>query len=174
MLQLHSFIKALRQKIGLSQRLFATSASISFRQLQRIEKGESDITLTKFLSMLDTFGLKLTIEPEQPNWMTLAYFGMPITCHDHTEVNYSEKELVRNITICAPYLAIKNTDISLQRARDAFKALLLALMTHYPTKFKKIVRKSKLDLIKLFNLHQISGRDIKLRNICVARLAAVI
>jgi len=57
------------------------------------------------------------------------------------------------------------------RHLDAFKTLLLALKIYYPSKFRQIEDSNGIELIALFDLDNISGRDIKYRNICLFNLS---
>ena len=61
MIKAGKFIKELRTKKNLSQRKFAQLTNISYRQIQRIENSQSDITLNKLNNILGNFELELKI-----------------------------------------------------------------------------------------------------------------
>src|SRR5712672_2377647 len=78
MLSPSQILKKLRASRKLSQRQFAKRAAISFRQLQRVEREQSDITIGKLVFLLNRFGLELAVRTCEPDWRILCYFGLPI------------------------------------------------------------------------------------------------
>ena len=163
-------IKDLRNKRGLSQRDFAKLVHMSYRQIQRLEMQESDITLKKFENILRIFGLDLKIAALEPDWEALANFGLPISIRKRRRYTY--KSVKRNIIMAAYFLKEYRPNNKYYRSYDAFKSLLLALKTHYPTKFYEIENKTGRDMLDAYELNKIQGRDIKLRNICLSNLSS--
>lgn len=163
------FIKQLRKKENLSQRKLAELTGISCRQIQRIEHSRSDITLQKLELILDKFGMELKTSPAEPDWKALAYFGMPLNISGYTGQKYKYNVISRNICMASAFLSENRYNPLYARHYDAFKALILALKTHYPSRLEAIREKYKIYL-SAFNLSQIQGRHIKLRNICLPLL----
>jgi hypothetical protein len=81
------------------------------------------------------------------------------------------RRLINNIIPASLFLIENRNEPEYIRYSDAFKALLLVFKIHYPSIFLVIENKAGLELTELFNLENVSGRDIKLRNICLSRVA---
>lgn len=170
MFKADTFIKQLRKKENLSQRKLAQISGISYRQIQRIEQAKSGITLGKLESIIEKFGLELKTSAIAPDWNALFYFGMPLNVSGNPKRKYRYNTIVRNIYLASEFLFENKYNAVYARHYDSFKALLLALKTHYPSKFNEIKNKYKTDF-PAFDLFQLQGRHIKLRNICLSRLA---
>lgn len=108
---------------------------------------------------------------KEPDWNILILYGLPMNIQHSTKPDFSYNAVIKNIVLASRFLADKKGDVAYQRNFDAFKALLLSLKIHYPTKFKQIEYKTGMELTGLFDLNNISGRDIKLRNICLYTIA---
>lgn len=106
---------------------------------------------------------------KEPDWELLIEFGLPLNHSETGDKNYSADTVIENIVIASEFL-LRNQDTDYNRNYDAFRGLLLALKTHYPTMFAETKKKSGKDLTELFDLDNISGRDIKLRNICLTKI----
>lgn len=165
-------IKEIREEKKLSQRRMAEIAGISFRQIQRLENSKSDITLKKFQDMLNAFGLRLAIFSKEPDWNALVSFGLPIDIKNKKNNKYKYSDIEKNIIIAARFLIENRNNLSYQRHYDAFKGMLLALKTHYPSRFDDIEKRCPVELYQTYKLERIKGRHIKLRNICLAVMSA--
>ncbi len=174
MINTGKFIKELRTKRKLSQRKFANLTNISYRQIQRIENSQSDITLGKFKKILGRLGFEIIIKAKEPDWNALHSIGMPLNLKDYRDNKYSYKIMVKNIIFAAQFLIENRENINYQRHYDSFKALLLALKIHYPTRFARIENDFNVDFSASFELINIYGRHIKLRNICIYDLSKYI
>ncbi len=164
-------IAGLRRREGLAQRAFAAKAGMSFRQVQRIEKGESDITLSKLIGVAKRFGLELALTDSEPRWEALASMGMPLEACGAMVGRCSRRAAEEAVVRAIRFLSRVDSDARYGRHRDAFKALLLALATHYPSRFAEYRRRSGVDVETVFDMNEIVGRDIKLRNLCLPALA---
>ena len=172
MINLGSFIKELRNEKNLSQRELARFANISYRQIQRIENCQSDITLGKFCIFLQKFGLDLKVVAKEPDWNVLFNFGLPLNIDNNRKRKYKYKTVVKNIILSSYFLLENKHNVNYMRHYDSFKALLLALRTHYPSKFRKIEDEYRINFSTSFDLNNIQGKHIKLRNICVFNLSS--
>ena len=113
----------------------------------------------------------MSVTATEPDWNLLSEFGLPINIRQSGKTHYSYDTVINNIILASLFLIENRNDPEYNRYSDAFKALLLVLKIHYPTKFLEIENKAGLELTCLFNLDNVSGRDIKLRNICLSRVA---
>lgn len=164
-------IRGLRSGSGLSQRKFARLAGLSFRQVQRLEKGESDITLGKFNALLDGLDLAMTVTAREPDWNALCYMGMPLSAFRAGKRRYGPRVVGRNLALALRFLPGKSGDARFQRHYDAFRVMLLAILGHYPTRFRRLESEQGMDIASEFRLRDVTGRMIKLRNICLPRLS---
>jgi transcriptional regulator with XRE-family HTH domain len=171
MTDLGTFLKGLRKKNNLSQRGLAAASGISFRQIQRIEYAQSDITLKKLTGLLGKFGFEIKITSKEPDWDALISFGLPANMSGIKNKKYKYSEILKNIICASRFLSENKHDMNYARRYDAFKAMLLALKTHYPARFREIEQKHFADLSHTFQLKKIEGRHIKLRNICLGGMS---
>lgn len=171
MLKLNNYIKELRARRSISQRRLAVISNISFRQIQRLEKMQTDITVKKLDKFLNKFGSELKIKPKEPNWNVLFNFGLPLNIKNTSIKKYSYKKIKESIIAASDFLYENKYNVNYMRNYDSFKALLLALKTHYPSEFTKLENDFKIDFSKSFSLDKIEGRDIKLRNISLSMIS---
>ncbi len=113
----------------------------------------------------------MSVTTKEPDWNLLSAFGLPINIRQFGKTHYSYDTVINNIIFASLFLIENRNDPEYNRYSDAFKALLLVLKIHYPSKFLEIENKAGFELTGLFNLDNVSGRDIKLRNICLSRVA---
>jgi hypothetical protein len=112
----------------------------------------------------------MTVSKNEPDWGILSVFGMPINIAQTGEPEISYDDAIQNIVYASEFLTENRRDTDYSRHYDAFKALLLALKIHYPSKFLAIENRGGFDLTDLFKLNDISGRDIKLQRICLSKI----
>ena len=158
-------IRKLREENRVSQRRFADATGMSYRQVQRIEKGESDITMGKFLGILHTFDRDLKLIRREPDWNTLVDFGLPVRMGLGKRKKYDFPKVIDVLISSVFFLDENKQAFRHQRIFDAFISLLLTLKTHYPTIFRFLREQTGRDLDSVFELQSILGRHIKLRNI---------
>jgi len=167
------FLKVLRVETGLSQRELAKLSKVSFRQIQRIEKGQCDPSLGLADLLFKQFRVELKPLYEEPDWGFLSSIGWPMID------SYQQKERAKRVSwtrvsgeiiYAAKYILRNRNEFSDDRHFDAMKALLFALKTHYPTKFRELEAILGPKFLKPYELAEIRGRDIKLRNISLGRL----
>lgn len=113
----------------------------------------------------------MTISADEPDWNVLCSFGLPMNMAQSAESHFPHAAVIENIITASSFLIENRSNINYHRYFDAFKAMLLALKIHYPSKFSEIEKQAGINLSDKFNLDNISGRDIKLRNICLTRIA---
>ena len=164
-------VKNLRAATGLSQRDFARRSSISFRQLQRVESGLSDMTWQSLQAVTKTWNLELGVAPSEPDWNCLTYFGLAIHDENTAPMRSSLPQFFENLQRAIIFLNFQRTEPAFHRHRDALKGLLLSLWTHYPSIFNAFQKKYGLPIAKLFRFDLILGRHIKLRNISLELFA---
>lgn len=104
-----------------------------------------------------------------PEWDILTAFGLPLNSRNEEGFIPDYKTVFDNMIIASRYLA---GAASKDRYYESFKALLISLRIHYPTEFSKIEKASGLNLSESFHLDEITGREIKLRNISLALISS--
>lgn len=114
----------------------------------------------------------MTDSIKEPDWEILSVFGMPINIVQTGKSEISYDAIIHNIIYASEFLKDNRNNSDYNRHYDAFKAMLLALKIHYPSKYNEIENKTGADLTSLFDLNIISGRDIKLQRISVSGIAA--
>lgn len=165
-------LRQLREEINLSQRSFAEMTGVSFRQIQRIEIGECDPSLGTAQILLKAFKAELVETYQEPNWNLLSKIGLPLTTQRSTKIKQklTWATISHEISYAAKYLYEHKNNAGGERYFDSLKALLLALKTHYPSKFKNLKSELQSSWLRYLDLESIRGRDIKLRNICLGIL----
>jgi hypothetical protein len=113
----------------------------------------------------------MTVSKNEPDWEILSVFGMPINIAQTGEPEISYDDIIQNIIYASEFLTKNRSNTDYNRYYDAFKAMLLALKIHYPSKYFEIENKTGSDLNALFDLNIISGRDIKLQRISLSQIS---
>jgi hypothetical protein len=113
----------------------------------------------------------MTYSIKEPDWEILTIFGMPINIIQTGKTDISYSQVFQNIISASSFLLKNISNTNYNRHYDAFKAMLLALKIHYPSKYAEIEKKTGSDFTSLFDLNNISGRDIKLQRISLSKIA---
>lgn len=108
----------------------------------------------------------------KPDWSILINFGLPVNPRQETHDTPGYVSVVQQIINAAKFLSGTDDIPHNSRYYDSFKALLLALKIHYPSEFRKIENSAGMDFVKSFELDNISGRHIKLRNIALSLISS--
>jgi len=110
----------------------------------------------------------MTAKTKEPDWNVLFNFGLPMNIAQSGNIVSQYEEVFKNIVLSSHFLIENKNNINYNRYSDSFKALLLALKIHYPSKFIEIENRTGFDLTVSFNLDNVSVRDIKLRRLCLS------
>lgn len=161
-------IKKIRHRMNYSQRELARMSLVSFPQIQRIENNIEHTTVKTFKKLLSVFEKDIKIVSKEPKWDNLYSCGIPLTT---THSPKSKINFLKSILTAHDFLAENFYNPHFERHKDAYKAFLLALYTHYPTKFKNIELLLGMNLKKTWSLDKYEGKHIKLRNISLALLS---
>ncbi len=113
----------------------------------------------------------MTDSIKEPDWKILSVFGMPINIVQTGKSGITYTMVFNNIILASEFLTETRYNLDYNRHYDAFKAMLLALKIHYPSKYSEIEKKTGSDLNALFDLNIISGRDIKLQRISLSEIS---
>lgn len=168
-------LRQLRSEHGISQRALAREGVLSFAQIQRVEHGTRDIYLDRASRLLGRFGYELKIARREPCWQILCEAGLPLYLTEEVHrasVPIDEHNLFEQMERAHLYLQENLTDRALAKHRDAYKALLFALRSHYMSVFAQLTGRLG-DLATMWELDRITGKDLKLRDIAVSRISAV-
>lgn len=144
---------------------------ISFRQVQRIEHGQSDISWCKLSTLLSRFGFEPNVAPTDPNWEVLCAFGLALDLGASKRTAASIRTFLIELDRAMTFVLEHRDNSNYARHADCIKALLLALKLHYPALFRKLEKQNFRKISDCFKLNQIEGRHIKLRNISLGLLA---
>lgn len=165
MLSPSRLLQQVRAEHNLSQRVLARLAPISFRQLQRVEQGWSDITVGKLDPLLRRFGLELAVKAREPKWKVLCYFGLPMA--GYRPAKSSVHQFLSALAQACAFFSERGPEPAWARHFDALKALLFALQIHYPTLYARLRKRPGPDFEVVFRMDEVEGRHIKLRNIAL-------
>lgn len=170
-----ALLKTYRELHSVSQRKLAEETGISFRQIQRIESGECDPSFETTLDILGYYGADIQLVLNEPNWDLLARMGWPVSLSASKGPKYEEpltwKKGLREISRASIFIYLNSAERFMEREYDGMKALLFALKTHYPSRFKELKKTLGSDCLEWFELNKIRGRDIKLRNIALGTIS---
>lgn len=109
-------------------------------------------------------------ERKIPDWNVLMSFGLPLNRRDADGSVPDYDAVIDNIILASRYLEDNQNHTG--RYYDSFRALLLSLKIHYPTEYRRIEHMAGLNFIESFDLTNITGRDIKLRNISLGFISS--
>ena len=107
--------------------------------------------------------------PPQPDWDELIKLGFPLSTENMSGIvdHFDSTLFFHQINRSLDFLSFHNETAEFQRHRDAMKGFILALKTHYNTLFQQINHPFANSLAQ----ESVQGRDIKLRNIALERVA---
>lgn len=163
-------LKHRRLEMGLSQVALAAESGVSLPSIQLIEAGRGNPSWETLEKLFHVVELSVRIDPIPFSIEEGVKLGLPLSSDTVAFSNTSDaQDLVSYLRKAALYL--KSTRIEL-RLGEAIRALILALLTHYPGFLKKHFSR---DFLKSLNeqvkvpSHQ-KGRLIKLQRMARARL----
>jgi transcriptional regulator with XRE-family HTH domain len=165
---LPKLLKSSRKAFGLTQSELAQAACLSLPFVQQIESGKGNPSLQSLSLLLKALGLELQTSP-RADWSVLSALGLPILSKDLPPIRPSSELLIENLRSACMELANASPHPDTARRVEALGALLLALRDGYPSWYKKHIARS--ELMQSFCPKSYSGRIIKLRRICLARLS---
>ncbi len=122
-------------------------------------------------------GRKTQTHCKEPDWNFLIQCGLPLVLESVTkrrgasDARSMRVRFLKELKNACLYLIDEKDRAGMGRMRDGVKALLCSLKTHYPTTFRLFEAQIGAPINKIFELENISGRDIKLRNISLATLS---
>jgi hypothetical protein len=117
------------------------------------------------------YGFNIQKDTKEPDWNALFNFGLPLNIANNKIKKYKYDTIIKNIVLASHFLNVNKNNTKYLRHYDSFKALLLALKTHYPSRYKEIEKNNNINFLRYFNLDIIQGKHIKLRNICLSNLS---
>ena len=174
-------IRASRELLGLTQTELARLAGVSLPTIQNLEAGRANPTLSTLDAVFRSLGLQLTAAFPPADWDELARCGAPLMIGEAAHPP-QDGGVVRDAAFrpTPPLLLERLRDACLDlrrhpdlegqdRRRDAVRALLLALRTHFPSFFREHLARAPLyeDLLSA----GVDGRAVRLAREAVAVLA---
>jgi len=176
---LAALVRDSRKALGLSQMELARGCGLSLPFIQQIEGSRANPSLASMNALLSVFGIELEAVSPRADWSLLASLGAPVL--EPSEVFGSEEShaprgtpraelLIRELR--AACLELSHDEQVDSRKKEALQALIAALHDGYPSWYREHFGRAP--LIERFRPSAAAanfGRLIKLRRICLARLA---
>ena len=165
-------VRAMRSAARLTQARLADLAGVSLATLQKIEAGTANPALGTIRRVLAVLGLELRVQPRAVEWDALARLGLPLR---PDRVVHGEADPARlPVLVRHAALALSTDRGSGRYARheDAFRALLFALRSHFPTTYRRMFDGCR--EVEALTPTRPAGRVIKLARIAKQRLAEVV
>jgi hypothetical protein len=106
----------------------------------------------------------------KPDWILLARFGLPISIEQH-HVSKINIHLLINQIIKAALFLDNYSGNDYGHYKDALRALIFTIKTHYPSTYKLL---SVSPICKKMLKNAPNGKDLKLRNIVLAKISKYI
>ena len=163
-----ALLKKERIKRQLSQRAFSKFIGLSFRQLQRLEKNESDLTVAHLLPILKRLEIDWHFDSRNPDWQKLISFGMPLEMEPSSQKNAALDEGIQELKKGVTFFLVHPKERQ-SRLYDAFRGLLLALSHHFPSLFS--IAFPDQTILRALQLSHITSRDIKFRQLALSRIS---
>jgi hypothetical protein len=158
----------------------AIMAKTSLPTVQNLEAGRANPAWETMHPILESLGLTLSITYQEFNLDRLIVLGLPLFA-EHTNDRFKNylptaTALINEIFLLASAIQTsEHPESGNEKLSTALAALLLALSTHYPTLYKKYIKRSPLLASFLANATSNSnatskGKLFKLRRVALTRL----
>lgn len=168
---LSTIFREARKDLGYSQVQLAGFSGVSLPTIQNIEANKGNPSFEVIQKLSESLGLSLELKPAAANWDLLSAHGVPLLSKAPKIVSPSGGVLVKQIQFACRELTqedlTSNSDAF--RKKQALKAALWALETHFPTFFKKNLSHSP--VIQRLLSEKKTGELIKLRRIAIESLS---
>ena len=165
-------IRYTRRSLGISQTDLAVRAGVSLATLQNLEAGRANPSLSTLERLLEPLGLGLEVQPREADWEAVAALGLPLRGQGPRGLPVDEASLLNHIHRAALDLARQPDLPDRERKSECLQALLLAIRSHFPSRYKRWFRRSP--LIRDLLPNELSGRLIKLSRIARQPLAEIL
>lgn len=158
-------------RLGISQVELSSFAQVSLATVQKLEANRANPSLQTLQRLLGPLGLELELTRVGAQWDTLAGLGLPLTSEAPVRIRTTEEALRRHLLLAALELeqAGHSGTGDLDRKRESVQALLLAIETHFPSRYRAWVAKSP--LLSALAPSSPSGRVIKLARLARQKLS---
>jgi len=165
-------IRRRRRVLGLTQSVLADRAGLSLATIQNVEAGRANPSLSTLSKILAPLGLEIDVRAEPADWDALAGLGVPLTASAARPPDGSPPDLRVHVRRAAFELRTGDGSRGGDRRREALQAFLLALKTHFPSRYAAwfVDCPEVLDLVPSAP----SGRVIKLTRVAKERLAGLL
>jgi len=165
-------IRHTRRSLGISQTDLAVRAGVSLATLQNLEAGRANPSLSTLEKLLEPLGLGLELRPREADWNAVAALGLPHREQGPRGLPVDAASLLTHIHRAALDLERRPEQPDRERKSECLQALLLAIRSHFPSRYRRWFRRSPLirDLVP----DEPSGRLIKLARIARQPLAEIL
>jgi len=167
-------VRETRRAAGLTQAALAARAGVSLATLQNIEAGRANPALATLRKILSSLGLEIGVRPRAVDWDALVRLGLPLT-PDRAADGDGDGDatalpaLVRHAAL---ELALHEAPTGSPRVKDALRAMLWALRSHFPTTYRAWFGGCR--EVAALTPTAPTGREIKLSRIAKQRLAELL
>lgn len=159
-------VREARHELGMSQLDLSHEARVSLATVQNIEAGRANPSLATLGRILEALGLDIELVEKAADWDLLGDHGLPITRIGRARHQPGAATLLKHLRLAAR--EIDRAGAPDGRLRESLEALLLALRTSFPTRYRRWVRRAP--LLERLTPEAPTGRVIKLRRIAASRL----
>ena len=162
-------VRRQRKALGLSQVELSSAARVSLATVQKLEAGRANPSLHTLQRLLGPLGYDLELARVEAQWDALSALGLPLTAEAPVRIRPTEAALRKHLLLAAMELAQVGDTEETARKRESLQALLLALETHFPSRYRAWVARSS--VLSALASAEPSGRLIKLSRMARQRLA---
>ncbi len=163
-----SLFRSTRKKLGMTQSELAQASGVSLPNIQIIESGKGNPSIKTLEAIAGALSLSFGFEIKKADWDALAVCGAPLMVEKLPKERRMARTLIRSMKECGLELSENRGNAGLERRKEAFQALLLALRDHYPAFFQKAF--GKVPTVRAHLPKALDGRLIKLRRQALAVL----
>jgi transcriptional regulator with XRE-family HTH domain len=154
--------------LGISQLELSHLSRVSLATIQNLEAGRANPSLRILAPILRALGLELDLVETNADWDLLIDHGLPLSKHGSGEQAPTAVSLLQHLRLAARDVDRGRITAGAERKRESLDALLLALKTSFPSRYRKWFGRSP--LFERLTPKRPSGRVIKLKRIAEARL----
>lgn len=164
-----TLLKSTRKALGMSQMRLARNSGISLPMIQLIETGKTNPSMRILEKLADCLFLRLDITGQAADWNVLVELGLPLQEEGLLKGNVNKNSLKKELIKACIELQAPNKVQDYERKKLCIESMILAMIDHYPSFFKKEF--GKVPAVLKFNPKTISGKHIKLRRIALERIS---
>lgn len=161
-------LREARASLGISQLELSHLTGVSLASIQNLEAGRANPSLGILEPILRVLGLELSLVDSAADWDALVDHGLPLSGKGSVAQPPTATGLVHHLRLAAREVEHWRSGTDGGRKREGLEALLLALRTCFPSRYRKWFGRSP--LFERLTPRRPTGRVIKLMRIAEVRL----